>query len=99
MHTHIYADTCPICEPWPHWARHIAAHLNHLEELAMATQADIDALTASVNTDRTAIASVIAELNALIAQGQPVQVTALQAAVDGLTADIAADAPPASPAV
>ena len=59
----------------------------------MATQADINALTNTVTQDRTAIATVVADLNALIAQGGTVDVSALQTAVDGLTSDIAADAP------
>lgn len=73
----------------------------------MATQADVDALTAQVSGLQTALAAdvtnietQIAKLQQQIANGQPVDLTNLQGAVQALSGTVASAgtiAPPPAP--
>lgn len=97
MHQHRHPESCPVCQPWPDWARHLAAHLNRIEGIAMTSQADIDNLTTEISTATDQITTEIATLQA---SNPGVDTSALRAAADKLKAlgDTNAPAPTPAPA-
>lgn len=69
--------------------RKINAQIKELYKMAAATQAQIDALTARVNSDDTQIKAIAALVLTAIQTGSPsVDVTALTTALTGEEADI-----------
>lgn len=78
-------------------ARLVTEQYESLRRLILSTQADVDALTAQVNTLETNLTAGVAAIQAEIAslQSAGVDVTALQAAVTALATTVdAADAIP-----
>jgi hypothetical protein len=75
----------------------LTATVAHLKEIIMATQADVDALTTELAAATARIQSEIADLEAAVANGQPVDLGGLKAAVDALDAVVPAPAPEPTP--
>jgi hypothetical protein len=90
----------------PRWYSALSFLINHrfdeIERLLMATQGDIDAITAQLTMLATELAADDSAIQAAIAgiAAQGVDVTALRAAVDGLSATVDATTAlvPAAPA-
>ena len=90
--------------------RLIEMKIDNLKEMAAMAQSDIDALTAQItqlgqtlSTDVTNIQGELSALEQQVANGQPVDLSGIQAAVAGIAGNVAsvpalapADNPPAS---
>lgn len=95
MHLHRTPQTCDTCAPWPDWARHIASHLNYLNELMENMMTDQDKLDTDVAALTSGVAAVEAEIAAL--KAQPAAAALDFTALDAVTAKLTADTAPAAP--
>lgn len=90
-HDHTPDQRCERCDDWPRYAIELAIHLQRLED-TVATQADIDALTAAVTADDSAllgaVTGIAAEIAALQSANPDLDLSGLQGKVTDLSSAV-----------